>query len=476
MFGKFQNTLSHRRQFLRDSGCGFGLLAAAAMAKQSGIARANSSVPAGGALSGPHHRPRAKNVIFCFMEGGPSHLDTFDPKPLLNELAGKPLPESFGEVITAMGESRSALLECKRKWAQHGESGIWVSDWLPHIASCADDLAVIRSCWGEGINHSAGVCQMNTCSILGGRPSLGSWVNYGLGTENTDLPAFVVMQDNKSSVVNGPRNWGAGFMPAAYQGVRLQESNAPIPNLFPPAEVRPEHQLGKLDFLNQINGRFAANHPEQSELEARIASYELAFRMQAHAPEAVDLDGETEETEQLYGINQKETESYGRLCLLARRLVERGVRFVQLYSGSGSKWDAHSGIESNHSRLCKSVDKPVAGLLKDLKRRGMLDDTLVIWGGEFGRTPMSEKGDGRDHNPTGFTMWMAGGGVKGGQVIGSTDELGLRAIDDRMHVHDLHASILHLLGLDSMELTYRYKGRPERPTINEGRFNPKLIG
>ncbi len=476
MFGNFRHALSDRRQFLRDSGCGFGLLAAAAMAQQSGSAFANSSVPAKGPLSGPHHRPRAKSVIFCFMEGGPSHLDLFDPKPLLNELAGQPLPESFGEVITAMGESRSALLECKRKWAQHGESGIWVSDWLPHIAECADDLAVIRSCWGEGINHSAGVCQMNTCSILGGRPSLGSWVSYGLGTENEDLPAFVVMQDRKSSVVNGPRNWGAGFMPAQYQGVRLQESTAPIPNLFPPAEVRPEHQLGKLDFLNRINSRFAAEHPEQSELEARISSYELAFRMQAHAPEAVDLSGETAETEQLYGIDEKETEGYGRLCLLARRLVERGVRFVQLYSGSGSKWDAHSGIEANHSGLCKSVDKPVAGLLKDLKRRGMLEDTLVIWGGEFGRTPMSEKGNGRDHNPTGFTMWMAGGGVKGGQVIGATDDLGLRAIEDRMHVHDLHASILHLLGVDNMELTYTYKGRPERPTINEGSFNPKLVG
>ncbi|MCO8120584.1 DUF1501 domain-containing protein [Stieleria sp. TO1_6] len=479
MFNNDSPWTNSRRQFLRDSGCGFGALALSAMM--------NSTANAAGSLahqgidlhattaSGLHHRPRAKNVIFLFMEGGPSHIDLFDPKPLLNELAGKPLPESFGEVITAMGESRSDLLACKRKWKQHGQAGTWVSDWLPHTASCVDDIAVIRSCWGEGINHSAGVCLMNTCSILGGRPSLGSWVNYGLGSENADLPAFVVMQDRKTSVVNGPRNWGAGFMPAEYQGVGLQQSQTPIPNLFPPAEVTAAHQAGKLDFLNQINQNFANRHPQQSELDARIASYELAFRMQANAPEAVDLSAETEQTERLYGIDDKETEVFGRLCLLSRRFVERGVRFVQLYSGSGSKWDAHKGIEGNHSSLCRATDKPVAGLLKDLKQRGMLDDTLVVWGGEFGRTPMSEQGNGRDHNPTGFTMWMAGGGIKGGQTIGATDDLGLHAVEDRMHVHDLHASILHLLGLDHMKLVYNYKGRPERPTVNEGRFFEQLV-
>ncbi|MEL6106328.1 MAG: DUF1501 domain-containing protein, partial [Planctomycetota bacterium] len=284
------------------------------------------------------------------------------------------------------------------------------------------------------------------------------------------------MQDTKTSVVNGPRNWGAGFLPAQFQGVRLQESETPIPNLFPPEEVKPVHQLGKLGLLNQLNRRFADGHPEQSELEARIASYELAFRMQANAPEAVDLAQETEETRRLYGLDQKETEVFGRLCLMSRRLVERGVRFVQLYSGSGSKWDAHSKIESNHTRLCRGTDQPVAALLKDLKRRGLLEDTLVVWGGEFGRTPMSEKGDGRDHNPSGFTMWMAGGGVRGGQVIGATDDLGLHAVEDRMHVHDVHATILRLLGLDHMELVFDYKGRPERPTINEGRFLEKLVG
>ena len=468
-----------RREFLTRSGAGFGAVALAGMlAGQRRVVAADAKPSAGtvnASVVGPHFTPKAKRVIFLFMEGGPSHIDTFDPKPLLNELAGQTLPESFGNVLTAMGESRSPLLASKRQWKQHGQSGTWVSDWLPHTAECIDDIAVIRSCWADGVNHSAGVCQMNTCSILGGRPSLGSWVSYGLGTENQDLPAYVVMQDNRSSVVNGPRNWSAGFMPAAYQGIRFNESGDPIPNLFPPEGVSQSRQVAKVDFLNQLNRSFAAAHPDQSELEARIASYELGFRMQAEAPQTIDLSGETEATLALYGMDQKETANMGRLCLLARRLSESGVRFVQLYHGAGSKWDAHSGIEKNHTELCQQMDKPVAGLLKDLKQRGLLDETLVIWGGEFGRTPMSEQGNGRDHNPTGFTMWMAGGGVRGGQTIGSTDELGLRAVENRLHVHDLHTSILHLMGLDNMELTYMHKGRPERPTINEGKFFEPLI-
>lgn len=465
-----------RREFLARSGGGFGAVALASLMAE-GRLWANDAHPRKPALPAgrSHHKPRAKSVIFLFMEGGPSHIDLFDPKPLLNELAGKPLPESFGDVITAMGESRSPLLASRRKWQQHGDAGTWVSDWLPQTATCVDDIAVIRSCWADGINHSAGVCQMNTCSILGGRPSLGSWVTYGLGTENRDLPAFIVMQDNRSQVVNGPRNWGAGFMPAVYQGVRLQEGGQPIPHLNAPEGVGDNQQRGKLKLLNGFNREYAQQHPEQSELEARIASYELAFRMQAEAPEAVDLSRESESTQRMYGLDQKETEGFGKLCLLSRRMVERGVRFVQLYHGAGSKWDAHSKIEANHSQLCRSMDLPVAGLLRDLKQRGLLDETLVVWGGEFGRTPMSEKGDGRDHNPTGFTMWMAGGGIRGGQTIGTTDELGLRAVENRLHVHDLHATILHLMGLDNMELVYNFKGRPERPTINEGSFFPGLI-
>ena len=455
--------LTNRRDFLARAGAGFGALALA------DLLHADESRSLTQPLKPrvPHFAPRAKCVIFLFMEGGPSHLDTFDPKPALNELAGKPIPPSFGRVITAMGEFNSPILASQRAWKQHGQGGLWVSDWYPEVATCADDLAVIRSCHADGINHSSGVCQMNTGSILAGRPSLGAWVSYGLGTENQNLPSFVVMQDNAATVINGPRNWGAGFMPALYQGTRIEPGSEPIANLRPPVGVDDAQQRAKVDFLTQMN-RAHAQSRTQSELEARIASYELAFRMQAEAPEAVELSRESEATKKLYGMDEKETEKFGSMCLLGRRLVERGVRFVQLYSGAGSKWDAHANIEKNHSELCRATDKPIAGLLKDLKARGLLDETLVVWGGEFGRTPMSEKGNGRDHNPTGFTMWMAGGGVRGGQAIGATDEVGLHAVEDRLHVHDLHATILWLMGLGNMDLIYNYKGRPERPTLNEG--------
>jgi hypothetical protein len=467
-----------RRDFLCRAGGGFGALALTHLLQGTTFAAPAfedeaRSTPQPLLPRRPQLPAQAKSVIFLFMEGGPSHLDTFDPKPALLDLAGKPIPPSFGRVITAMGEFNSPILASKRKWSQHGQSGLWVSDWLPHIAGCADDLAVIRSCWADGINHSSGVCQMNTGSVLAGRPSLGAWTSYGLGTENQNLPAFVVMQDNAASVINGPRNWGGGFMPAVYQGTRFTIGSEPIANLNPPEGVTSAQQRAKLDFLDQMNRTHAATRA-QSELEARIASYELAFRMQAEAPEAVDLSQESAATKQLYGLDQKDTADFGRMCLLSRRLVERGVRFVQLYSGAGSKWDAHAKIEENHSKLCRATDQPIAGLLKDLKARGLLDSTLVVWGGEFGRTPMSEKGDGRDHNPTGFTMWMAGGGVRGGQAIGATDEVGLHAVEDRLHVHDLHATILWLLGLDNMGLIYKYKGRPERPTLNEGEAYKKI--
>ncbi len=467
--------LHTRRDFLMRAGGGFGALALTALLGNRGLLGAPSQPASPLAAKIPQFPPTAKSVIFLFMEGGPSHIDTFDYKPELNKMAGKPLPPSFAKVITAMGEFSSPLLECKRVWKQHGQSGLWISDWLPHISECADDLAVIRSCWADGINHSTGICQMNTGATLAGRPCLGSWVTYGLGTENQNLPAFVVMQDSNATVVNGPRNWSSGFMPAVYQGTRLSLGAEPISNLNPPAGSTEDQQLAKLELLTQLNRRHAESRL-QSELEARIASYELAFRMQAEAPEAVDLAKETAATKELYGMDQKETEAMGRNCLLARRLVERGVRFVQIYHGAGNKWDAHTKIEKNHTEMCRAMDKPVAGLLKDLKSRGLLDQTLVLWGGEFGRTPMSEKGDGRDHNPTGFTMWMAGGGVKGGQAIGTTDEVGLHAVEDRLHVHDLHATVLYLLGLNNMDLIYRYKGRPERPTLNEGEAYKKITG
>lgn len=316
---------------------------------------------------------------------------------------------------------------------------------------------------------------MNTGAITAGRPSLGAWTSYGLGTENQNLPAFVVMQDERQTVVNGPRNWGAGFMPAVHQATRIFPGNNPITDLHPPPVVSDSRQRSKLDFLNHMNRDHALSQQQRSDLDARIASYELAFRMQAEAPDAVDVNSETESTKRLYGMDRSETTAMGRCCLTARRLVERGVRFVQIYHGAGNLWDSHENIEGNHARRCRSMDKPVAGLLADLKARGLLDETLVVWGGEFGRTPQSEKGDGRDHNPSGFTMWMAGGGVKGGQTIGTTDELGLHAIDERMHVHDLHATILHLVGIDNLELVYMRNGRPETPTINEGTPLRKIV-
>ncbi len=461
----YNSSAYSRRDMLLKSGTGFGALALASLlnAEKSKFKTKNPLAPKPSPL-----KARAKSVIFLFMEGGPSHIDLFDPKPLLNQLAGKQLPESFGTVITPMGEGRSPLLGSKRKWKQHGQCGHWISDWLPHTATCADDITVIRSCWQDGINHSGSVCQMNTGSVIGGRPSLGSWAIYGLGSENQNLPSFVIMEDNPGRVNNGPRNWSSGFLPAVYQGTAFKGGNAPIAHLNNPKGVNKKRQLEKRDLLLELNRQHAKKREIQTELEARIQSYELAFNMQAQAPEAMDLSSESEDTRELYGMHKKETATFGRNCLLARRLVERGVRFVQLYHGAGSKWDAHSGIENNHTSMCKSSDLPVAGLLKDLKRRGLLDETLVIWGGEFGRTPMSEKGNGRDHNPTGFTMWMAGGGVRPGQVIGKTDDLGLRAIEDPLHVLDLHATILYALGLDPQALTFLHKGRPERPTINTG--------
>lgn len=473
--------LVSRREMLLHGGGGFGALALTGLL-QGGSANAASNganaggPPAGSPLSAKltHHSGKAKSVIFLFMDGGPSHLDTFDPKPDLEKLAGKPIPESFGRVITAMGEFDSPIMPTKRKWKQHGEGGLWISDWLPHTAKLADELAVIRSCWTNGINHSGGICQMNTGTQFAGRPSLGSWVTYGLGTENENLPAFVVMQEGKGRVINGARNWGAGFMPAVYQGTTMQRQGAAFSDLIPPKHIATTQQRKELDFLSRLNHQHAESRQDNTELDARIRSFELAFKMQSHAPEAVDLSQESAATQKLYGMDNKSTEAYGRNLLMARRLVERGVRFVQCYHGAGSKWDAHADLEGNHTRMCGGMDLPVAGLLRDLKQRGLLDQTLVVWGGEFGRTPMSEKGDGRDHNPTGFTMWMAGGGVQGGRAYGTTDALGLHAVEDRLHVHDIHSTILHLMGMDHRKVVYMHKGRPERIDQNEGHAYKKI--
>ncbi len=470
-----------RRDFLLRGGGGFGAIALADLLQADRLsaapAESTGAIDEAPSLAPrrPHHRPTAKSVIFLFIEGGPSHIDLFDPKPELNRLAGKPLPAGFKPVLTAMGETNAPLLACRRQWKRHGESGIWVSDWLPHTAEIVDDITVLRSCWADGLNHVGSVCQMNTGSVLAGRPSLGSWVTYGLGTVNQSLPSYVVLLDRNGTVAGGPRNWGTGFMPATYQGTELRGGDEPIANLKLPDGFTRGRQRSKIDFLNDLNRRHRDGREHASELEARIATYELAFRMQSEAPEAVDLSGESERTLEAYGLDREETLGMGRACLLARRLVERGVRFVQVYSGAGAKWDAHDNIEKNHTEMCQSMDRPVAALIRDLKQRGLLDETLVVWGGEFGRTPMSEKGDGRDHNPWGFTMWFAGGGAARGRVIGTTDEIGLHAVDDRAHVHDIHATILHLLGVDHEQLTYIHNGRPERATMNEGRVIHKVL-
>ncbi len=466
-----------RREFLLKAGGGFGALALSSLLQTDGLLTAGeTSGPLENPLAPkqPHFKGRAKAVIFLFMEGGPSHLDTLDPKPELTRLHGQKLPASFGTVITPMGTGGNTLLASKRTFKKYGQSGLEISDWLPHIATCADDLAVIRSCWADGLNHVGSICQMNTGSILAGRPSLGSWVIYGLGSENQNMPGFTVMSDAVEPA-GGARNWGTGFMPATYQGTFFRNGPNPILHLHSSAEADPLQQRKKLALINTLNEHHRQARPDDTELAARIAAYELAFRMQTSAPEAVDLSTESEKTKKEYGLNRKECAEFAHRCLLARRLVERGVRFVQIYCGGGSQWDAHSDLEGNHKRMCARCDQPTAALLKDLKRRGLLDSTLVIWGGEFGRTPMSEGSNGRDHNPYGFTMWMAGGGVKGGQVIGSTDEIGLYARDNRIHVHDLHATILNLMGFDHLKLTYLHNGRNERLTENSGRLVEELI-
>jgi hypothetical protein len=460
-----------RRSLLRGAGSGLGAMAMAAMLAEEtrGATVHDPTVP-----RKPHHAAKAKSVIFLFMEGAPSHIDLFDPKPKLNELHGQPMPASFGRPITAMGTAGNTLMGSPRQWKQHGKAGIWISELYPHVAKHADKLAVLRSCQSNGLNHAGGVSQMNTGDILSGRPSLGAWVTYGLGTANKNLPTFVSMIDEREPFGNA-KNWGSGFLPAVYQGTLFRQGPNPILNTQLPNGQTDERQRARLEFLAQQNREYATGREDDTSLEARIRSFELAYALQKSGPEVVDLSNETEETKALYGLDKPETAVFGRNCLLGRRLVERGVRFVELYCGSGSGWDAHTNLEGNHKKWCKASDQPVAALLEDLERRGMLQDTLVVWGGEFGRTPFNEKGDGRDHNPWGFTMFFAGGGVKGGQTIGTTDEIGLRAIERPAHVNDIHASILHLLGLNHLQLTYQHHGRAERPTILGGEHMVKEL-
>jgi len=453
--------VSSRREFFTRAGSGLAGIALSSM-----LAEAAVSDPL--AAKKPHHPATAKSVIFLFMEGGPSHVDLFDPKPLLTKLDGKPIPDSIGKPKqTSRGTGNNALMGSKRTWKQYGQSGMWVSDWYQNTAEHVDDMTVIRSCWADGLNHVGSVCQMNTGSILAGRPSLGAWVTYGLGTANKNLPSFVVMTDDRDPL-GGTNNWSSGFLPAVYQGTQFRRGDTPILDLKPPAGMSDAQQRNELGLLRGLNELWSRDKSEDSELDARIRSYELAYQMQSSGAEAVDLTKESAATKTLYGLDDPACSVFGANCLMARRLVERGVRFIELYSGSGSGWDAHEHIEQNHGKWCRASDKPIAGLLADLKRRGLLKDTLVVWGGEFGRTPFNELSDGRDHNPWGFTMWMAGGGAKGGQYIGSTDDIGLRAADHPVHVHDVHASILWMLGLDHMQTTYLHNGRAERPTVLAG--------
>jgi len=449
-----------RRQALGQFANGFGLLGLAQLLAQE--SRGSDTNPL--ALRVPHFPPKAKRVIFLFMSGGPSHVDLLDPKPRLKELNGKPPPFEKPKLErTRTGN----LLSSPFKFKKHGQSGIEVSELFPHLAGCVDDLCVIRSMVADNINHNGACLQMNTGEQAFSRPSLGSWLLYGLGSENQNLPGFVVL--SPAQPAQGAPLWGSSFLPAAYQGTLVNDLNKPVANLTSP-RFTPGQQRQQFDWLKEVNERHAAARTEDSRLSARIASFELAFRMQREAPGAFDLGGESATTKRLYGLDQPATEIFGKQCLLARRLVERGVRMVQVYHTQTSKrsscqlWDQHSGLTTELPNNCVATDKPIAGLLRDLKARGLLKDTLVIWGGEFGRTPTAEGTNGREHHPFGFTMWLAGAGVRGGMTYGATDEFGWHAVKDKVHVHDLHATVLHLMGLHHEKLTYRYSGRDYRLT------------
>ena len=455
-----------RRDFLFRAGGGLGGIALNWLVARD--ARADGKLPPIKnplAARPPHFEAKAKRVIFLFMVGGPSQMDLFDPKPALEKWAGKPLPETTGRPKSQFTSGSELLLPSTRKFKKHGRSGIEISDLLPHLATCVDDICFLRSCWCTSTVHAPAMYELHSGRTLMGYPSLGSWVTYGLGSVSDNLPAYCVMPQPEGVPEGGAPCWSAAFLPAVYQGTLLRRGPSPIQNLKPPADVGVEQNRRTFELVNKLN---ALNTPPgDMELEARAASYELAFRMQSHAPEAVDLSKETEATKKAYGLDEAKTADLGTRLLLARRLVERGVRFVQVYSGGGpliTQWDAHDNINENHGIMCGHADRPIAALLKDLKQRGMLNDTLVVWCSEFGRTPNSQGGKGRDHNPLGYTMWLAGGGAKGGTVVGATDEFGLKAVEKPISVNDFHATILHLLGLDHEKLTYRHSGRDERLT------------
>jgi hypothetical protein len=466
-----------RRQTLKSFASGFGMLGLANLfASESRAASVGNPQSAiGNSLPLPHSPPRAKRVIFLFMSGGPSHVDLFDPKPALTRDHGKPLPFEMPHLVrTKTGN----LLSSPWKFHKHGQCGTEISELLPHTASMADEICLIRSMVADNINHNGACLQMNTGEQAFSRPSLGSWLLYGLGTENQSLPGFVVI--SPAQPAQGAPLWSSSFLPAAYQGTLVSDLKNPIANLKNPT-FSAKDQRDELDLLNSLNRQHREARAEDSRLSARIESFELAFRMQAQAPEAFNVDDETPATKALYGIGEGMTDIFGRQCLMAARLAERGVRMVQVYHTTTAKrascqlWDQHGSLRAELANNCAATDKPIAGLLKDLKSRGLLDDTLVVWGGEFGRTPTAEGTDGREHHPFGFSTWLAGGGIKPGIVHGATDDYGWYAVKDKVHVHDLHATILHQMGLNHEKLTYRYSGRDYRLTDVSGRVVEEIL-
>lgn len=459
-----------RRDFLWQTGGGFAGLALMDLLTRDGHWKVEAAARA------PHFPARAKRAVFLFMNGAPSQVDTFDPKPELTRRNGQPYQGKL--TVGSNGRPVGYLMQTPFTFAHHGRSGLEISDLFPHTAKFADDLCVIRSMHTDTAAHASGCLQMNTGSILIGKPSIGAWVTYGLGSENESLPAFVVMTDPRGGPIGSASNWTAGYMPAAYQGTLFRSSGAPLLDLVPPVEDRVQRR--SLDLLKALNEEHLAERPEDTELAARVQSYELAYRMQTEAAAAVDLSRETAATRERYGLEDRVTADFGRKCLITRRLLEKGVRFVQLYSGGGhieDTWDGHNDCITNHRLHAAETDKPIAALMTDLKATGLWDETLILWGGEFGRTPTSEGvgKPGRDHDWHGFSMWLAGAGVKGGQAIGATDELGFAAVEDRVHVSDLHATLLHLLGFDHTRLTWFYQGMNQRLTGVRGEVVRKVL-
>jgi uncharacterized protein DUF1501 len=481
-----------RREFLFRSGGGMSGLALAYLLDQDGRLAADAgassaacdATPIGAnpyAPKPPHFAPRAKAVISLFMSGGVSHVDTFDPKPALTRYAGQPLDGKIaGDLVVRQGHP-GPLMPSPFAFSRHGQSGMEVSELFPHVASHVDEIAFLRSVYGQSNDHVQATYEMQMGQTRMGFPSVGSWVTYGLGSESSSLPAYVVIHDARGGPIGGVNDWSAGFLPAAYQGTLFRATGDPIVDLRPPSSVSSAQQRARLDLLAKLNELDMQQYPGSSDLAARISSYELAFRMQGCAPEALDIARESEATRTLYGLDDAVTEPFGRQCLMARRLVEHGVRFVQLFHGGmGNQnvdtWDAHGDVKANHSQHAAESDRPIAGLLTDLKARGLLDSTLVLWHGEFGRMPISQRGVGRDHNPGAMTVWMAGAGIKGGQAIGASDEFGYKAEQQPTSYHDLHATILHLLGVDHTRLTYRFNGRDMRLTDVYGTLIPQIVG